>query len=221
MIVVRRKPLGDIRRMIEGHERVALVGCNTCAAVSLAGGAKEVESLATALHIADGGNGRERRFRTEVLQRQCEPEYVSQLDVEDLDAVGSLACGAGVALMAEMLGRPVYPVLDTLFIGAARGVASWREECAACGDCVLGETAGICPVARCAKGILNGPCGGMEAGMCEVDPRRPCAWVDIHARLESLGRISSIDTILPPKDHSRRSSCGTLDLWSEEEEEAS
>ncbi|MDH4140698.1 MAG: methylenetetrahydrofolate reductase C-terminal domain-containing protein, partial [Coriobacteriia bacterium] len=186
MIVARQKPIPEIVSMVSHHERVLLVGCNTCAAVALAGGEKEVETLAEYLRLATSRKGTSVEFAGCVLQRQCEPEYIEQLDFGTCDAVLSLGCGAGVALLASTIEVPVYPALDTLFIGAARGLASWQAECSACGKCVLGETAGICPVTRCAKGIMNGPCGGVSDGRCELGDR-DCAWVLIHDRLERLG----------------------------------
>lgn len=203
MIVVRTKPLEEIYGMVVHHKRVMVVGCNTCAAVALAGGDREVETMAQALRLVLRRRGGGTAFATGMLQRQCEPEYTDELAVEGCDAVLSLGCGAGVALLATRSGLPVYPALDTLFIGATTGPASWRAECSACGRCVLGETAGICPLTRCAKGILNGPCGGVDRGRCELGDR-DCAWVLIHERLEALGRPERFDRAMGPKDHSVR-----------------
>ncbi len=212
MIVVRQKRIDEIARMLERHRRALLVGCNTCAAVALAGGEKEVETLASVLRLAAKRSGDGKELATVVLQRQCEPEFLEELDHSEADAILSLGCGAGVALLAEATGKPTYPALDTLFIGAARGLASWRAECSACGSCVLGETAGICPMTRCAKGILNGPCGGTDGGKCEVDREMECAWVLIHDRLEGLGRAEDFDETLPPKDFSTRTTCKTWEV---------
>jgi hypothetical protein len=202
MIVVRQKPLGEIVHLLAGHGRVLLAGCNTCAAVALAGGEKEVETLQSVLKLSDSRRGESKYYGATVVTRQCEPEYVEAMELSGFDAILSLGCGAGVAFLAERTGLPVYPALDTIFIGAARGLAEWRAECSACGTCVLGETAGICPVTRCAKGIMNGPCGGVDEGRCEVDPDRECAWVLIYERLDDQGAVERFDASLPPKDHS-------------------
>ncbi|MBU4556065.1 MAG: methylenetetrahydrofolate reductase C-terminal domain-containing protein [Actinobacteria bacterium] len=206
MIVVRQKPLDEICAMIAGHRRVLLVGCNTCAAVSLAGGETEVDTLLQLLRLTNKRHGTFCELTPAVLQRQCEPEYIDCLQEGDYDAVLSLGCGAGVALLASTVGKPVYPALDTLFIGSAKGLARWQAECSACGQCVLGMTAGICPITRCAKGILNGPCGGVSDGTCELGDR-PCAWVEIYERLDSLGCAENFDTILAPKDNTTRQIC--------------
>lgn len=196
MIVVRQKPVAEILEMVTGHRRVLLIGCNTCAAVALAGGEREVETLAEALRLATRRARPRMTFSAALLQRQCEPEFVEGLDVDGVDAILSLGCGAGAAFIASAEEVPVYPALDTLFIGAALGLGSWQAECSACGSCVLGRTAGICPITRCAKGILNGPCGGMQGGRCELGDR-DCAWVLIYERLERQGRPRTVDAARP------------------------
>jgi len=211
MIVMRAKPLEEVCDMVMGHKRVLLVGCNTCAAVSLAGGEKEVDTLVEALRLMAARRGRAVEFSGSVVQRQCEPEFMEQLEAEGYDAVLSLGCGAGVALLADTTEVPVYPALDTMFIGAAKGFASWQAECSACGQCVLGRTAGICPITRCAKGIMNGPCGGVKDGRCELGDR-DCAWVLIYERLEAQGRGDEFGQIGEPKDHSVRSTSPVWDM---------
>ncbi len=211
MIVVRQKPLDEICDVVAGHRRVLLVGCNTCAAVSLAGGETEVLALLEALALAAFRKGSHIEFASAVVSRQCEPEFVDTLETEGFDAVLSLGCGAGVAFIASTEEIPVYPALDTLFIGAATGFARWQAECSACGSCVLAETAGICPMTRCAKGILNGPCGGVQAGRCELGDR-DCAWVLIHDRLERQGKVEQFAVIGGLKDHSVKSTCCEWDL---------
>ena len=201
MIVVKQKQIDEITEMISQHRRVLIVGCDTCAAVALAGGEKEVSTLGELLKMATSRAGSTVEFSGSVIKRQCEPEFVDELHLEGCDAILSLGCGAGVALLATNNDVPVYPGVDTLFVGSAVGLAHWRAECSACGSCVLGETAGICPVTRCPKGIMNGPCGGVDDGTCELGDR-PCAWVEIYDRLESLGSGEDFEATLDPKDNS-------------------
>jgi hypothetical protein len=203
MIVVRQRPFSAISSAVSGYKRVLLVGCNTCAAVALAGGELEVDTLAQTLRLAASREKTGATFEGTVVQRQCEPEFIEKVDTTGFDAVLSLGCGAGVSLFAENSDIPVFPAVDTLFIGAATGLAKWQAECSACGSCVLGETAGICPITRCAKGILNGPCGGVSDGRCELGDR-DCAWVLIYDRLEKLHRSAEFDHVLEPKDHSAK-----------------
>ena len=214
MIVVRQKPASEIVHMIARHRRVLVLGCNTCSAVSLAGGETEVETLVELLRLATSRKGSTVEFTSGVLQRQCEPEFIEEIEASGHDAILSVGCGAGVALLAELQDVPVYPAIDTLFIGAAKGLAHWRAECSACGLCVLGETAGICPITRCAKGILNGPCGGMSDGTCELGDR-PCAWVEIYDRLEAHDRVQQFGKILGPKDNSVSAKTPEWDMTAE------
>jgi hypothetical protein len=204
MIVVKQKPVDEISAMVAQHRRVLVAGCNTCAAVSLVGGEKEVNRLIELLKLALSRQGSTVEFAGCVIQRQCEPEFVEDECTEgEFDAVLSLGCGAGVAHMSSVRDIPVYPAIDTLFIGSAKGMAHWQAECSACGSCVLGETAGICPVTRCAKGIMNGPCGGVDDGTCELGDR-PCAWVEIYDRQEALNCSERFDETLEPRDDSVR-----------------
>jgi hypothetical protein len=199
--------------MVTGHHRVLVVGCNTCAAVSLAGGEKEVETLVESLSLAASVQPGDTGFAGAIITRQCEPEFLEGLDTGGYDAILSMGCGAGVSFIAENTEIPVYPALDTMFIGTARGFGSWQAECSACGSCVLGETAGICPVTRCAKGIMNGPCGGVKDGTCELGDR-DCAWVLIHDRLEKQGRNDLVCTIEGPKDNAAKTLCPKWDATS-------
>ena len=68
---------------------------------------------------------------------------------------------------------------------------------------LLGVTGGICPIARCSKSLLNGPCGGSEDGHCEIDPEVPCAWQLIYDRLNEKGKLEAIINISEPKDWSQ------------------
>ncbi len=218
MIVVRSKPVDEIRDMLAKHKRVLLVGCNTCAAVALAGGETEVETLVEVLRLAMDRIGADVELSGSVVPRQCEPEFVDQVDSEGYDAILSLGCGAGVAFLANTEDKPVYPALDTLFIGSAKGFGHWQAECSACGSCVLGETAGICPVTRCAKGIMNGPCGGVKDGRCELGDR-DCAWVQIYDRLEAQGHVEDFAEIGEPKDNSVKTKTCEWDVAACEYEE--
>jgi len=204
MIVAERKPLAQIEAMLADCRKILLVGCGTCTAVCLTGGEKEVELLAAELRMRAGLTGRERFVDEITLTRQCDKEYVEQLApyVGDYDAVLSAACGAGVQLLAERFDdRPVLPALNTLFLGTAEGAGVWTERCSACADCLLDLTGGVCPVTRCAKGLLNGPCGGANHGKCETDETRDCAWTLIYRRLEKQGRLDLLREVRRPKNH--------------------
>lgn len=203
MIVAEQKPLEEIKGLIGDAREVLVVGCGTCVTVCFAGGAREAATLAASLRMSTRLDGDARDVRETTVQRQCEWEYLDALrsDIEGADAVVSLGCGIGVQAIAERYPDAwVVPGLDTSFLGLAVEQGAWEERCAACGQCILGITAGICPIARCSKSLLNGPCGGAEDGHCEVDPDTPCAWLLIHDRLQRLGRLDVLLNPQPPKN---------------------
>ncbi len=205
MIVAKRKPLDQIEGMLEGCQKVLVVGCGTCVAVCMAGGEKEVEILSAELRMKAKLQNQPRTVDEITVTRQCDKEYLEGLAkyVDQYDAILSTACGAGVQFLAERYDdKLVLPALNTLFIGVAEGPGVWAQKCMACEDCVLDQTGGICPMTLCAKNLLNGPCGGTDHGKCEADGQKDCAWTLIYNKLKKLGRLDSMRKIQPPKDYS-------------------
>ncbi|MDI3281056.1 MAG: methylenetetrahydrofolate reductase C-terminal domain-containing protein, partial [Bacillota bacterium] len=146
-----------------------------------------------------------------LVARQCDPRYLDSLDrlLDEAEACLSLGCGIGVQFLAERYpDKRVVPGLDTVFGGGVTAPGVWEERCVLCGECILGQTAGICPLTRCAKKLLNGPCGGAVNGRCEVASETECAWEKIYQRLWSWGRQEALEEIIPPKDWSRSESGG-------------
>ena len=211
MIVAERKPFDEIIGFIKDCKKILLVGCNECVTVCSAGGKKEVAILASALKMAFLKEGRELEVKEVTLERQCDQEYLEEIRdiIDQYDAVVSMACGVGVQFMAEKYQTmPVYPALNTLFMGVTEEMGVWSERCQGCGQCVLGQTAGICPITRCAKRLLNGPCGGSTQGHCEINKDIPCAWQLIIDRLKALGRLDDYDELMAIKDWSTERSGG-------------
>ena len=205
MIVAERKPIDEIIGYVRDCRKILLVGCNECVTVCYAGGKKEVEILASALKMAFMKEGKELEVEEVTLERQCDHEYLEEIRkiIDEYDAVVSLACGVGVQFMAEKYFRtPVFPGVNTLFMGVTEERGVWAERCQGCGKCILGETAGICPVSRCAKRVLNGPCGGSTKGKCEINKELDCAWQLIIDRLKELGRLEDYEKLIPIKDWS-------------------
>jgi ferredoxin len=206
MIIADPKPFGQVKGYLENFEKILIVGCGTCTTVCLAGGEAEAQILASGLRIAFGRDGRSKTILEDCVQRQCDEEFIlpviSRVENEKIDAVVTLACGVGLNFLADRLGAvPIFPGLDTTFYGAAVGLGHWAEMCAGCGDCITAHTGGICPVARCSKRLLNGPCGGSENGKCEVDPANiDCVWQLIYDRLKRLGKLEDLQDLLPAKD---------------------
>ena len=213
MVVGERKPLSEIQEMVRPYGKLLIAGCDTCTAECLSGGRKQVAELAAALDMAFRLEGKDMEILEVSVDRQCIQDFL--LDVidqaEGADAVLSIACGAGIQSLAERLpGKAVLPGLNTMFIGESSGTGLWQERCQGCGNCVLGTTGGLCPVTRCAKGLLNGPCGGTVNGHCEVDPEKECAWSRIYHRLELEGRLDNLKEILPLHPHDRTTTPGTV-----------
>ena len=205
MIVAEQKSLEEIKAMVAPFQKVLVLGCGTCVTVCFAGGEKEVGVLASALRMASAVDGREGEFLEATVKRQCEWEFLDEVadQIGSVDAVLSLGCGVGVQAIAERFPKVrVYPGLNTSFLGLPLEQGTWSARCAACGDCVLGQTGGICPVVRCSKSLLNGPCGGSHEGKCEISPDIPCGWQLIYDRLEALGLLDTLEEIAPPKDWS-------------------
>lgn len=202
MIVAKSKEFSEIQDMVRGYSKVLVAGCGTCVAVCLTGGEKEAGILATRLQLAAGQDNKVFQASAATVERQCDREFLRLFrdHVEQADAVVSLACGAGIQFLAEMYPEtPVFPGVDTSFIGVAEGAGIWAERCKSCNQCYLGLTGGICPVTMCAKSLLNGPCGGPQNGKCETSPERDCAWVQIIERLEKQSRLDILRDFVPPR----------------------
>jgi ferredoxin len=203
MIIAEQKSLQEIQELLGPAEKVLVLGCGTCVTVCFSGGDREAQLLATSLRMASKLEGSPLDVTAATVQRQCEWEYLDEIkkEVEKADTVLSIGCGIGVQAIAERYPEAwVVPGLNTTFLGLPSEHGIWEERCAACGDCILGITGGICPIARCSKSLLNGPCGGSENGHCEIDPDVPCAWQLIYDRLKSMDRLEVLMTIQEPKN---------------------
>lgn len=203
MIVGQRKPIEEIVEMVKGVKKLALGGCGTCVTISFAGGEKEVAELAAALKLKAKAEGRELEIREMTPLRQCEPEYTEPMreDVAWADVVMSLSCGVGVQTLAYLFpDKRVLPGVNTMMDGSHSPDREFKEYCGACGDCILDETGGICPIVRCSKSMLNGPCGGSSGGKCEVSPEIDCAWDLIFKKMEALKMGKQWDEVKPARD---------------------
>lgn len=203
MITAERKPMEELVECVRPYSRILLVGCNECVTVCAAGGRKEVGLLSAALRMVFLKEGKTLDIKEITLERQCDPEYVEELanQIDQAEAVLSMACGCGVQEIARRYKeKPVFPAVNTKFMGASEHQGIWAERCQGCGDCVLGITGGVCPIARCSKRLMNGPCGGSTNGKCEISPDVDCAWQLIWNRLKALGLEDRYEEIIPSKD---------------------
>jgi len=203
MIIGDSKPLEEILAMVKDHKKLLVLGCRGCVTVCNVGGEKEVGILATSLRIAVKKEGWDLVVDEMTLERQCDPEYIEELDeaLEGYDAVVSIACGVGPQFVSERFPAvAVYPGINTTFIGGAVEHGEWRERCQSCGNCLVHNFGGLCPIARCSKSLMNGPCGGSAQGKCEIDPDVDCVWHLIVDKMAAMGRLEELGEVWPTKN---------------------
>jgi len=206
LIITSKKDFKDLEKVLEGKKKVFLLGCGECSTQCKTGGEKDLEDMSCLLESAGiettGGVVVAEPCHIPLTRKELR---ANKEEVARADAIMVLACGAAVQSVAEtMPDKPVYTGVDTLFLGNINRNGDFSEKCSMCGKCELNSTAGLCPVTRCPKGLLNGPCGGVDNGRCEVDRELSCIWVEIYNRSEKEGRLDEFMTITPPKDYSFR-----------------
>jgi ferredoxin len=203
LIVAEAKSFAEVAEMVSSFPRLLVAACAGCTAICGVGGVRQAEELAAALRIHFRIRGVALETEVAGVTRQCEPEFIEELAaaVGRTGAVLSLGCGVGVQFLADRFPQvPVFPALNTRFVGGLAAPGTWEERCRLCGDCILHLTGGICIRARCAKGILNGPCGGSQDSRCEVGDDVPCAWSLVWERLSALGRFELLAQIRRPRN---------------------
>jgi ferredoxin len=202
MIVAEPKPVKEILEMVKDFRKILVVGCKGCVTVCNVGGSKEVAVLASTLRIAAKKNGKKIEVGEHTLERQCDPEYIDEIRdiIADYDAVISIACGVGPQFLSERYPEiRVFPGVNTRFMGGAIEHGIWSERCAGCGTCVVHYFGGLCPIARCSKSLLNGPCGGSNNGKCEISKEVDCIWDIIVRKMMEQGRLDELLEFKPPK----------------------
>lgn len=217
MIIAERKPFDEILEFLRGpqtrsnasgeplkpYKQVLVLGCGGCVTVCLTGGEKQAEELASQLRLASKNKKMDIKVEYDCITRQCDREFTENLkeSPDKYDCVLSMACGVGVQFMSQLYPDvPFLPAMNTTFYGANIDLGIWEEYCHGCGDCLLSLTGGICPIARCSKNLVNGPCGGTNDGKCEISSDMDCAWYLIYERLKEKGRLDEFRKIQPPKD---------------------
>lgn len=202
MIISRQKEFKELLRNLKEQD-IFIIGCGKCAAKLRVGGEPEVLEMEKRLKRA-GKN----IAGWAVLSSACNipswEEVISQNPgIEKSDALLVMSCGGGVSVISRFAETQVYPALDTESLGGVCSEEIIGEQCDMCGECAVWLYGGICPLAHCAKGLLNGPCGGAVEGKCEVD-ERTCAWDAIYERLKKLGKLEYLEIIHEPKDHTKK-----------------
>lgn len=202
MIITKQKPFEELLGMLGDKKKVVITGCGQCATVCKTGGEEAIIKLKAKLE--------EEGFEvldTLVIDTGCNKLLVRKeiraiMDgINGCDAIVCAACGDGVQTLAANVQKEIYPANDTMFLGEIERQGIFSESCKMCGKCVLGETAAICPVTKCAKSLINGPCGGARGGKCEVDPENDCAWILIFERLKALGCLDRLTVNRPATEY--------------------
>jgi len=199
-LITRQKPFDEIKEQLADLDRLFIIGCGTCTTMTKTGGIDQVLEMKDRLQELG-----KRVSGWTVIPTACdEMTEVAMKEnsraIEDASCILAMSCALGVHRISSYIDRPVIPALDTLFIAVEDAPGYFREVCAQCGECVLGETAGICPITTCHKGLVNGPCGGTNNGKCEVDKEKDCAWTLIYERLRGQGRLDLMRKYHPPKN---------------------
>jgi ferredoxin len=213
MIISRQKPFDDLLTALGESRSIFIIGCAKCATVCKSGGEEEVWQMQEALTAA-GRNV----TGSVIIDEACHMLRVGrdlrtkQQMVDEADALLVMACGAGVQSVSAASAKTTIAGLDSMFLGNIRRFGQFEQKCSLCGDCILTETAGICPVTACPKGLLNGPCGGMAAGCCEVDAEAECAWAQIFAKAREIGSSGTLTEVVPPKNYTKVPKPGKLKL---------
>ena len=203
--ITEQKSFEEIEEALGPWRRVFLIGCGTCVTMSHTGGKDEVLQMKDKLtEIGKEVTG------WMVVPTTCDDLTRDALEenaeaVEAAEVLLVMTCAFGVQTVGRYTDKPVIPALNTLFVGKEDAPAHFSEICIQCGNCVLGRTAGICPLTACPKGLVNGPCGGYRDGMCEVDSSRDCAWVQIYNRLKKMDQLEKLSVLQPLKEYSKMS----------------
>ena len=203
MVITEQKPLAEIIDSLKGYNKIFLVGCGECATTCNTGGEPQVlkmkEVLTKAGKVVVGSS----IPTAPCIAAQVKTELAKNIKtLSQAEAILVLACGLGVQLVKDndRMGLAVMPACNTVFSAVVDAQGNFIEKCSLCGECVLGITAGICPITLCSKGLLNGPCGGANQGKCEVDKDKDCAWVLIYNELAKRNKLDTLKKIQPPKD---------------------
>jgi hypothetical protein len=195
--ITKQKPIEEIEQQLEGMERIYIIGCGTCTTMTKTGGREEVLEMKEKLQ----GLGKMLTGWT-VIPTTCDDMTEVSLKenngaIQSADCLLVMSCALGVQRVGSYINKPVIPACDTLFIGLEEKPSYFHEICDQCGHCVLGYTAGICPITACHKGMLNGPCGGTNNGKCEIDKELDCGWTLIYRRLKEQNRLDLMKKYQP------------------------
>ncbi len=219
MIITELKDINEIYEQIKPYSKILIAGCDGCCQPPRS--LNEAKVLGQLLELKARTEGKKLIWKAITVLRQCDDRIAATTCrpfAEEYEAILSLACGLGVVMMNKVIDNILtFPAQNSHFGGVQNSSENFYiEYCEACGDCIIGETGGVCPRAGCAKHLSNGPCGGMVDGMCEVGGyTKPCAWVDIWKRLKKFNRLDLFKKYRGPRDFRLSTSPGYKDIYKE------
>jgi hypothetical protein len=201
MIITEQKPFKSIIKNING-DSIFLIGCNQCAALCHTGGEPEIRDLLNKFKNTDikvtGWLILDPACHLLNNKRLLKPHKTK---IEKADNLLVFSCGNGVQVISTLYpNKHVISGTNTLFLGAEINHGSFDIHCTFCGSCIIYEFGGLCPIARCPKNMLNGPCGGSKDGKCEVFKEIDCIWEIIIRKKLQMNKITQLKKIVPPKD---------------------
>jgi len=193
MIVSQQKPFEEIIEMLKGEKSIFIIGCNGHLKICRTDGEKACSEIKEKLEEAKiKVNG------CVIVDTICNKhlvvskisQYKEQID--KADSIIAVSCGIGVQSLASTVDKYVHPANNTIVLGEFQWTLPSTERCSQCGDCVLDLTGGICPITKCTKSLLNGPCGGAKNGKCEIDKELDCGWGNICNRLKKFNKSENL-----------------------------
>ncbi|KKK46468.1 MAG: hypothetical protein Lokiarch_01270 [Candidatus Lokiarchaeum sp. GC14_75] len=217
MIVTQQKDINEIYELIKPYNKILITGCDGCCQPPRS--LNEAKFLGQLLELKAKNEGKDLKWKAITVLRQCDDRITATTCspyTEDFEAIVTMACGLGVVMMNKVLPKILtYPAQNSMFGGVQdNSQNNYIELCETCGDCIIGETGGVCPRAGCAKHLSNGPCGGMVEGMCEVGGYTiPCAWVRIWQRLKEFDRLDLFMKYRAPRDFRTSTSPGYKHIY--------
>lgn len=217
MIITQQKEINEMWAMVKNYDKILIAGCDGCCQPPRS--INEAKVLGQLLELKAKTEGKELIWKAITVLRQCEDRIAATTLrplVEDYDAIVSLACGLGVVMMNKVIDKILtFPAQNSMFGGVQNnGENDFIQYCETCGNCLLGVTGGVCPIAGCAKHLNNGPCGGTVEGKCEVGGyTHPCAWIDIYMRLKQFGRLDLFKVYRPARDYRSATSPAYIQIY--------
>jgi ferredoxin len=204
MIVTKQKDIEIILNSIK-EDPVFIIGCNECATLCHTGGEEEILSMKEKF--------KDKNIQTTgwiVLEPACHLLNDKRLlkscknEIEKAKKILVLACGNGVQTVSEIIkDADIIPGTDTLFLGEIKRATEFEKRCIMCGECIQDIFEGVCPISRCPKSMLNGPCGGSIDGKCEVNKDIDCIWDIVYKYLKQKDQIYKLKEIQKPKNWSK------------------